>query len=296
MELVKDNSIIIPPKSHIEQSYGPFYSSQNIYDKINIGPESEFIGSYTFAGVQSEKITINRGCNIAGFGVFSRGFCREIELHQDTNIVGPYSFQYCSYLNSVQVHENCRISGNHAFSGCGIRELELGRGIKIFGTGTFYQCENIEHLEIPDNAFFDSIFTFAKCINLKSVRFGNNVILYGHSIFSSCESLEAVYFGDNVSIYGEDNFNGCPNLRIIEHGANFLNEDKTLRIFEKPYKRVRFEEIPEGTECSIRMGPFDKDSAVVQTICGHYFNEECLCEWLDNKATCPLCRKKLKRE
>ncbi len=296
MELVNNYSIVIPAKSQVQQSYGPFYSNQDTYHEIKVGSESTFTGSYTFAGVQAEKITVNPACNIAGFGVFSRGFCREVEIHQDNNIVGPYSFQYCSYLNRVQVHQNVRISGNHAFSGCGMRELHLGKGIKLYGTGTFYGCDRIEHLEIPDNAFFDSIFTFAKCVNLKSVRFGNNVVLYGHSIFSSCESLEAVYFGDNVSIYGEDNFNGCPNLKIIEHGANFLNEDKTLRIFEKPYKRTRFEEIPEGVECSIRMEPFDKDSAVVQTICGHYFNEECLSEWLDNRTTCPLCRKKLKRE
>lgn len=294
MELVHDNSIIIPEKSQVEQSYGPFYSSQNIYNEINVGSDSTFTGSYTFAGVQSQKITINRGCNIAGFGVFSRGFCREIEIHQDTNIIGPYSFQYCSYLNSVQFHKDCRISGNHAFSGCGIRELHFERGIKIFGTGTFYQCENIEHLVIPDNSFIDSIFTFSKCVNLKSVRFGNNVVLYGHSIFSSCERLEAVYIGDNVSIYGEENFNGCP-ITTIEHGVDFLNEDKTLRIVEKSYKRVRFEEIPEGAECSILQEPFDENSVIVQTICGHYFNEECLRTWFFNKGTCPMCRKKLKR-
>jgi hypothetical protein len=129
---------------------------------------------------------------------------------------------------------------------------------------------------------------------LKSVRFGNNIAIYGNGIFSSCESLEEVYFGDNVSVYGEDNFKGCPNLRIIEHGANFLNEDKTLRIFEKPYNLIRFTDIPEGAACSIRMEPFDKDSVIVQTICGHYFNEECLREWLVNKETCPICRKKLK--
>lgn len=293
MELVQDNSIIIPEKSQVEQSYGPFYSSQDTYNEINVGSDSTFTGSYTFSGVQSEKITINERCNIAGFGVFSRGFCREIEIHQDTNIIGPYSFQYCSYLNRVQFHKDCRISGNHAFSGCGIRELHFERGIKIFGTGTFYQCENIEHLVIPDNSFIDSIFTFSKCVNLKSVRFGNNVVLYGHSIFSSCERLEEVYFGDNVSIYGEENFNGCP-ITIIEHGANFLNEDKTLRIVENSYKRVRFEEIQEGAECSIRMEPFDEKSIIVQTICGHYFNEECLRKWFFDKGTCPMCRKKLK--
>lgn len=296
MEFVRNNSIIIPSKSIIEQSYGPFYSKSDTYNEINIGSDSILAGSYSFSGVQSNKIVIKERCNIAGFGVFSRGDCRELEIHRDTNITGPYSFQYCGNLNRIQFHDNVRISANHAFSCCSMRELHFGKGIRLFGTGTFYQCENIEHLVIPDNAFFDSIFTFAHCKKLKSVRFGKNIALYGHSMFSSCKSLEAVYFGDNVSVYGEDNFKGCPNLRIIEHGANFLNEDKTLRIFEKQYKRIRFEEIPEDAECSIQMEPFDKDSVVVQTICGHYFNEKSLCEWLVDKETCPMCRKKIKRE
>lgn len=296
MEFVHNNSIIIPAKSNVEQSYGPFYNKVDIYDEINIGPESILTGSYTFSGVQVERIIINEKSIIYGFGVFSRGYCRELEIHQNANIIGPYSFQYCSYLNRVQIHENVRISGNHVFSCCSMTELSFGKGIKLFGTGTFYGCINLEHIEIPDNSFIDGIFTFSKCVKLKSIRFGNNVAIYGHSIFSSCESLEAVYIGDNVSIYGEKNFSGCPKLRIIEHGASFMNEDKTLRIFEKPYKRILFEDIPKGVECSIRMEPFDEKSVVVQTICGHYFNKECLCEWLSNKRTCPMCRKKLKRE
>jgi hypothetical protein len=205
MELVRDNSIIIPAKSIVEQSYGPFYSNSDTYNEINIGSDSILTGSYTFSGVQVKKIVINQGCNIAGFGVFSRGNCRELEIHRDTNITGPYSFQYCGNLNRVQFHDNIRITGNHAFSCCSMRELHFGKGIRLFGTGTFYRCENIEHLVIPDNAFFDSIFTFAHCKNLKSVRFGKNIALYGHSMFSSCESLEEVYFCDNVSVYGEDN-------------------------------------------------------------------------------------------
>lgn len=116
------------------------------------------------------------------------------------------------------------------------------------------------------------------------------VIVYFHHL----ESLESIYFGDNVSIYGGNHFYGCPNISTIEHGHNFINEDKTLRIIEKPYKRVRFEEIPEGVECSIRMESFDEKSVIAQTICGHYFNEDGLRNWVRKNDTCPMCRKKMK--
>jgi hypothetical protein len=294
MEYIYNNTIIIPQNSMVEQSYGLFYDRSDRYNGINVGSGSHLSGSYTFSGVQAEKLVINQRCEITGFGIFSRSHCRHLEIHPETKISGSYTFQYCSYLISVRIHENVKFSGNYTFSCCSMTELILAEGIRLFGTGTFYGCEELEHLVIHDGTFFDSISTFAKCRNLKSIRFGNNVIMYGHRIFSSCESLESIYFGDNVSIYGENNFNGCPNITTIEHGENFVNEDKTLRIIEKPYKRVRFEEIPEGVECSIRMESFDENSTIIQTTCNHYFNEDCLCNWVRRNDTCPMCRKKLK--
>jgi hypothetical protein len=294
MDLVCNNSIIIPENSVIEQSYGPFYDKPDRYNEISVGSGSNLMGSYTFSGVQAEKLVINKGCHISGFGIFSRSHCRRLEIHSQSQIRGPYTFQYCSYLESVQINEDVKISGNYAFSCISITELSLAEGIRLLGTGTFYGCENLEHLIVHDRGFFDVSYTFAKCKNLKSIEFGSDIIIYGHSIFSSCESLESISFGDNVSINGENNFNGCLNITTIKHGENFVNYDKTLRIIEKPYKRVRFEEIPTDVVCSIRMESFDENSVIAQTTCGHYFNEDGLRKWVRQNDTCPMCRKKMK--
>jgi hypothetical protein len=294
MEFVRNNSIIIPQNSVIEQSYGHFYDKPDRYNKISVGSGSDLTGSYTFSGVQAEKLVINKGCHIAGFGIFSRSHCRQVEIHSQSQIRGPYTFQYCSYLESVLIHEDVKISGNYAFSCCSMTKLSLAEGIRLLGTGIFYGCENLEHLVVHDGAFFDGSYIFAKCKNLKSIEFGSNIIIYGHNIFSSCESLESISFGDNVSIYGENNFDGCLNITTIKHGENFVNYDKTLRIIEKPYKRVRFEEIPRDVVCSIRMESFDENSVIAQTTCGHYFNEDGLRNWVRRNDTCPMCRKKIK--
>lgn len=297
-ELVRidNNSIFIQPKSLVEQSYGYFYDRKDVYESIIVGAESKLTGSYTFGGIQAEKIVINEGCSIFGYGVFSRGYCRELEIHKDTVIYGAYSFQYCSYLNRIEIHKNVIIRGNHVFSCCSMTELILGNGINLIGTGIFNECERIEHLVIPDGAIINGISIFARCKNLKTIRFGNNVSVYGHSIFLNCESLEALYFGDNVRIYGSDNFVNCPNIQTIEHGQNFINNDETLTVLESPYKRVRFENIKEEAECSICIESFNESSDVVQTVCGHLFDERCLREWFSSKGTCPMCRKKLKHE
>jgi hypothetical protein len=294
MAVISNNSIIIPPESRVEQSYGPFYDRSDKYDVIDVGSGSCLTGSYTFSGVNAEKMVIHERCNISGFGVFSRIRCRDLEVYRGSMIYGPYSFQYCSYLNRVKFYENVIITGTHSFSCCSMTELIFGKGMYLNGTGIFFSCKNIEHLEIPDNSNIKGHLIFSQCVNLKTIRFGNNITIEGIRIFSLCESLESIYFGDNVSVYGQENFDGCPNITTIEHGANFLNEDETLRIFQKPYKRVRFEEVPEGTECSILREPFDEQSDVVQTICGHYFNNDGLCNWFKRNNTCPMCREMLK--
>lgn len=293
MEFVQNNSIIIPPESKIEQSYGPFYDRPDKYDVIDVGSGSCLTGSYTFSGVKAEKMVIREKCNISGFGIFSRIHCTDLEVYQGSMIHGPYSFQYCSFLNRVQFHKNVIITGTHSFSCCLMTELIFGKGVRLDGTGMFFSCKNIEHLEIPDNSTIEGTLVFSQCKKLKSIHFGNNITVKGIRIFSHCNSLESIYFGNNVSVYGQENFDGCPNITTIEHGYNFLNEDETLRIFQKPYKRVRFEEVPEGTECSILREPFDEQSDVVRTICGHYFNEVSLCKWFERNDTCPMCRKNL---
>lgn len=294
MAVISNNSIIIPPDSRIEQSYGPFYDRSDTYDVIDVGSRSSLTGSYTFSGVNAEKMVIRERSNISGFGIFSRIRCRDLEVYQGSRIHGPYSFQYCSHINRVKFYENVIITGTHAFSCCSMTELLFGKGMNLNGTGIFFSCKNIEHLEIQDNSNIKGPLIFSQCVNLKTIRFGNNITVEGNRIFSHCDSLESIYFGKDVSVYGQENFDGCPNITTIEYGANFQNEDETLRIFQKPYKRVRFEEIPEGTECSIRMESFDEQSDIVQTVCGHYFNEDGLGKWIRQNDTCPMCRKMLK--
>lgn len=288
---VANNSIDIEPNSIFHELDVFSDNKSNSYDCMNVGSGCIFTGSFTFSNISVRKIIINDGCCIDGFGVFSKGLYEEIEIRPRTNIDGPYSFQYCSYLNRVQIDKNVEIAGLHSFFCCSMAELILGTGIRLVGTGIFFSCKNIKYLEIPDDAYIEGSIIFAQCVNLKIIRFRNNITIRGNYIFSLCESLEVVYFGDNVSIYGEENFNGCLNITTIEHGDNFLNEDETLRIFQKLYNRVQLEEIPEGVvECSICLQLFDKKSVVVQTICGHYFNKSCLCAWLVQKKTCPICR------
>ncbi|ESO09452.1 hypothetical protein HELRODRAFT_73840, partial [Helobdella robusta] len=43
-------------------------------------------------------------------------------------------------------------------------------------------------------------------------------------------------------------------------------------------------------ECSICFDKFEENCFVYQLKCSHLFHLSCLCEWLMQKTSCPLCR------
>jgi len=291
---VVDDSIYIPEKSIIDKSVVDFSNNEEGYNDVFVGDNSTLSGANTFSGLYALDINIGEKCSITGSEVFSGGYFQRVKIGSETKISGPKSFDGCNFLIRVEIGDNVEIHKKRNFANCSMTELSFGKRLGLFGKETFYGCDSIEHLVIPDGAFIREYRTFAHCKKLKSVSFGNNCLVYTNGMFLGCENLEAVYFGYNCRVHGINNLKNCNKLHTIKCGANFTTDDEifSLWINKKPkqYNYVRFEEIPKGTECSIRMEPFDKNSVIVQTTCGHYFNEECLRKWFLEKETCPMCR------
>ena len=44
-------------------------------------------------------------------------------------------------------------------------------------------------------------------------------------------------------------------------------------------------------ECSICMDDLNKGDAMGQLECGHAFHKQCIVDWLEGNASCPMCRK-----
>jgi len=53
------------------------------------------------------------------------------------------------------------------------------------------------------------------------------------------------------------------------------------------------EQFGECQQCPTCLEDFTKEQVIKQTVCGHYFHEACLAQWLKLNRTCPLCRRDL---
>jgi len=54
---------------------------------------------------------------------------------------------------------------------------------------------------------------------------------------------------------------------------------------------------PDEPECSICRDEWNQSQRVISILlCKHIFHEICVCEWLEDKRTCPLCRQELYQE
>ena len=59
-----------------------------------------------------------------------------------------------------------------------------------------------------------------------------------------------------------------------------------------PFHRAKTD---ETGECAICLSDIQVGNYVIKLDCQHVFHCKCLKEWLAEKATCPICREKVKR-
>jgi len=73
-------------------------------------------------------------------------------------------------------------------------------------------------------------------------------------------------------------------------GAFFLPSSLQIKPFDYYSKKP-----PQGSECSICLTTIEANDLTVVTPCDHFFHEECLRRWTDEKLICPICRSPIPR-
>ena len=82
--------------------------------------------------------------------------------------------------------------------------------------------------------------------------------------------------------------------------------DDSYRIYKHPLMKLYIDNLPvekynthkhnNYNICPIGFIDFEHGSDIKSLPCGHYFDPECIDEWLIENSTCPLCRHELKDE
>ena len=66
--------------------------------------------------------------------------------------------------------------------------------------------------------------------------------------------------------------------------------------FELPLPKNRYEHVEDTTDktCPICLNDFtsnDKDVVCLRNVCSHLFHKACIHRWIEQKHTCPICKK-----
>ena len=80
--------------------------------------------------------------------------------------------------------------------------------------------------------------------------------------------------------------------RAIHAGMNSgstseLSDDEISHI---PSMQIESQHTEDMAQCSICLVNFKENEIVRRLPCKHYFHTDCICTWLRQKSTCPVCR------
>ena len=73
---------------------------------------------------------------------------------------------------------------------------------------------------------------------------------------------------------------------------NSLNQENKINpkiISEIKKNTIKLENIKESI-CSICLDDFDSEKEIIFLDCKHIYHTECILEWINKDASCPLCR------
>ena len=126
---------------------------------------------------------------------------------------------YCCYgLKKVTFGQNSKLEfvGPWAFQECtSLVSIELPSGVKLIRNGAFYECTSLETIDIPNGVVDIGESAFEYCTSLKSVVIPNSVIDIHNCTFMYCENLTDVTLSENLTQFDQCIFYGCTSLSNI---------------------------------------------------------------------------------
>ncbi len=136
----------------------------------------------------------------------------EIEGKPVTRI-GKNAFEWCLYLESINIPDNVTSIGDGAFSVCGsLTSISLPDSVTSIGNWAFFQCEVLKSIILPDSLNSIGDEAFEECYCLTSISFPETVTSIGQGAFASCQSLWYVDIPASVTSIAHAAFANCCSL------------------------------------------------------------------------------------
>ncbi|MFQ8892558.1 MAG: leucine-rich repeat protein [Clostridium sp.] len=147
------------------------------------------------------------------------------KVPSSVKILAPYSFNYCSMLNSI----------------------EILNSITTIEEGTFTECNNLKEITLPNSITSIKKFTFQGCSELTSITIPNSVTSIEEYAFFYCDKVTINGYKDSYAeTYAKENSIPFKELKTIITIDNFIADKKSPQISGTPVK-LSVEATGEGT-------------------------------------------------
>ena len=171
----------------------------------------------------SLKEVIITGTNdITSYAFYNCGYITDIEIADDTKIIGEYAFYNCKKLKSFVIPNTVTKVGVYAFSKCSkLESINISTSMSIVGNELFSYCTSLEELIVPDNITYFYGNSIYGC-KIKKLVLGNGLTQLTTGMLMGCSTLESItvpFVGERLEDpeYGFDGlFGGYVSYKLKE--------------------------------------------------------------------------------
>ena len=158
---------------------------------------------------------------IANSAFRENGTIETVQLPNQLETVGAYSFLMCSKLKSIALPDACQFVDTCAFQQCvSMTSIDLNQ-VKKLSVQTFWGDSALTSFTFPET--LDSIpsHQLTNCVSLTNVEFKNNHLrTLAGNIFMNCTSLTEVKFPETIDDMGTAICWTCSKLSNVELPTN----------------------------------------------------------------------------
>lgn len=141
---------------------------------------------------------------------------RVIVVEEGVTSIGDYSFDSCSYAQSLSLPNGLTYIGKSAFKNCqALRNITIPNTVTSIEDNAFSMCLGITSIQIPDGITTINANTFKFCRNLTQITLPDSLTTIKENAFEYCDSLNEIMIPGNVTMIEQYAFKQCEGLRKI---------------------------------------------------------------------------------
>ena len=158
----------------------------------------------------------------------------EIELPEGLEIIGQYTFQNCSSLQSVVIPNSVTTISEYAFSNCKLlQSITIPENVETIGESCFGDCTSLQSVVIYGGISKLEQNTFVRCSKLETIELPSTLTNIGGNTFKqtnrlstiTCKAMTAPTISSNsFDSIGTSVPSGTPKILRIPEGATGYDE------------------------------------------------------------------------